>query len=224
MAKKSDNPQQTSEEHAKPETNKPHSGGIIIPKNIAMVVVIVFIVAIAFLVAGKSGGNSANSAGSQTSYDVPGSASSQCRQVSYQDTEAYQEQECQTVPYTDRECESKPLTYSKTNYQCGRAGWVNDWSTVECTINNLDAEGGTFKVNIGVVVKGTNVGESQSQFIYPQSAYTFKYSVQADSTACYCNEFEVPTKQVCRDVIKTRQDCQVVTKYRPVTKYREECN
>ena len=215
MAKKEEVAKEEKEETA---AQTKSSGGVTISKGVLVVGVIIVAVAAFVLLTGNRGGG-----GSSTTGYFAVNPTTQCRQVPYQDTEAYQEQECQNIPYTDRECESKPLTYSKTNYQCSRGGLIGDWSVAECTVNNLDSEGGTFTVNIGVVVNGNNVGEQQSQFIYPQSSQHFKYSAKADMSTCYCNEVSVPTKQVCRDVIKTRQECNTATKYRPVTKYREEC-
>ncbi|HLC68684.1 MAG TPA: hypothetical protein VJH24_02495 [Candidatus Bilamarchaeaceae archaeon] len=48
-----------------------------------------------------------------------------------------------------------------------------------------------------------------------------EYDIQGQE---YCSAIfsNIPTKQVCRDVIKTREDCRMVTKYRPAT--RQECN
>lgn len=146
-----------------------------------------------------------------------------CKSISYTEQEEYIDEECSSVPYTDRECEDKRLVYSKTDIKCYRGGLIGDWINSECTINNLDTEGGTFSVSIGVFIKGKAVGEVQQKYLYPQTSYTFKYPLKADADSCYCNEVDIPTKQVCRDVTKYREVCKSVRKYRPVTKYRQEC-
>ncbi len=200
---------------------------VAISKNVLALVGVIIAIALIFWVVGGFSSSPQNSfAANQPQQGAQNNVQQapQCRQVAYQDTEAYQDQECQTVPYTDTECAQQALVYSKTDFTCTREGLIGDWSVTKCTINNLDSEGGTFSVSIGAVVSGSNVGEQQSSYIYPQTSHAFKYSVKADSTACYCNEGTIPTKQVCRDVIKTRQDCHEVTKYRPVTKYRQECS
>jgi hypothetical protein len=151
----------------------------------------------------------------QTTGQTTGSqntASSQqnCRQVQV----PYYEQECNSVPYTDQECDNIALIYTKSNFKCRYEGLFSDWSNVECTITNLDTQAGIFYVDIGVKVKGTEIGERQSSYIYPQQSKTYSYKLQAHGDSCYCNEVDIPTKQVCRDVIKTRQECKTVTKYR----------
>ena len=163
---------------AKQEESR-HSEGVTIPKSLLALfgIALILVLGIAFFWFSRSGSG--------------GSVLGQCR----------------LVPYTDRVCDTTPLVYSKTGSTCSRGGLIGDWSVAECTINNLDSENGVFTVNIGVVVGGTNVGETQSFAIYPQTSHAFKYSVKADMSSCYCNEINIPTKQVCRDVIKTKQDC-----------------
>jgi len=160
----------------------------------------------------------------QVTSSTPQNTQPTCRTVEYTDTEYYTEQECQYVPYTDQECEAKALSYSRTNITCKTGGLIGDWLTSSCTINNLDSEAGTFVVGVGITLNGNQVGEQQTAYIYPQTAHNFKYDVQASGSSCYCSEVNVPTKQVCRDVIKSRQECSTVTKSRPVTKTRQQCD
>lgn len=159
-----------------------------------------------------------------------------CRdiQVAYEAQEEYMKTEyyTETVPYTDRECESKRLVYKKETGTCqdrqsGLFGLGDQPAKYSCTITNLDNEGGTFSMRIGFNVGNQQLETTQSKYIYPQSSATFSYEVDATIDSCYCSE-QVPTKQVCRDVIKYReiQKQRQVTAYKPVTKYRTEqrCN
>ncbi len=141
---------------------------------------------------------------------------SKCRIVTAQ--EPYQEQKCQTVPYTDKVCDNIQLKYTRGATVCTKEGWIGDWAVSSCSIANLDDIAGLFTVNVGVIVNGQKNGETSQQTIYPYQSQTFQYRVKASASDCYCNEINIPTKQVCKDVIKTRQDCQTVTKYNTVQK------
>jgi hypothetical protein len=97
----------------------------------------------------------------------------------------------------NRAC-TEALTYSRTDFKCYTSQLLNDWINSECTINNLDNKGGTFYVKIGFVIDGTDVTETQSAYLYPQTSYTFKKSLKASATSCYCAEISpLPTKEVC---------------------------
>jgi len=124
--------------------------------------------------------------------------------------ETYQEQE----PYTAQECDNVALSYSRTDFKCYTSQLLQDWINSECTINNLDSTGGTFSVKIGFVIGGSDVVETQSAYLYPQTSHTFTKALKASASSCYCNEISpLPTKQVCRDV----------TKYQTVTRTRQVC-
>ena len=155
-----------------------------------------------------------------------------CRdvQVPYEAQEGYMKTEyyTETVPYTDRECENKFLIYKKVTGNCedrksGLFGLGDQPAKYSCTITNLDNEGGTFSMKIGFNVGSQKLENTQSKYVYPQSSETFNYQVDASIDSCYCAE-QVPTKQVCRDVIKYKdvQKERQVTAYKPVTKYRTE--
>ncbi len=143
-----------------------------------------------------------------------------CRQeqVPYEEQETYYE----TVPYTDQECEDKQLIYKKDNGAC--TDWEDNWfsentpAKYSCMITNLDSEGGNFALEIGFNVGSEQLKETQSKYIYPQSSETFY--VQRDSAidSCFCKEASIPTKQVCRDVIKYKD----IARTRTVTKYKTE--
>lgn len=150
-------------------------------------------------------------------------------QVPYQEQEEYVKTEyyIETVPYTDKECEAKYLTYKVEKGTCSNRKdnfFASDEpAKFDCTITNLDSEAGTFGMTIGFMVNGQKLEETQTNYIYPQSSEKFSISRDASVTSCYCAE-QVPTKQVCRDVIKSRdvQRERQVTAYRPVTKYKTE--
>jgi len=173
-----------------------------------------------------------------------------CNMVPYTDQEAYQEQQCQNVPYTDRECENKELTFSfdrfYTNHKCLQTQekcihWnflgmcdqyedecVSAAQTCSFVVRNLDAEPGTWAYEIKFTTPyGDRPAGRKSEYIYPQTEKTFYWEYQkvvpTEQVSCGITYSDIPKKQVCRDVIKTRQDCSYVTKYRPVTKERQEC-
>ncbi|MFH1433070.1 MAG: hypothetical protein ABIG84_07695 [archaeon] len=150
--------------------------------------------------------------------------------VSYEEQEEYLKTEyyTETVPYTDTECENKPLVYKKEKGSCqqrqsGLLGFGDQPAEYSCTITNLDSEGGTFSMRIGFNVGSQQLDTTESRYIYPQSSETFSYRYDTKMNGCFCIE-NVPTKQVCRDVIKYKevQKERQVTAYRPVTKYKTE--
>ena len=150
-------------------------------------------------------------------------------QIPYESQEEYLKTEyyTETVPYTDTECESKLLVYKVQKGSCVNREdnfFADDEpAKYSCTITNLDNEGGQFSMRIGFNVNGQQLEETQSRYIYPQSSETFRIERDASIQNCYCAE-NVPTKQVCRDVIKYQeiQRERQVTAYKPVTKYRTE--
>ncbi|MFA5108275.1 MAG: hypothetical protein WC492_01950 [Candidatus Micrarchaeia archaeon] len=135
--------------------------------------------------------------------------------------EPYYDQECDTVPYTDTECSQVNLKYTKGEIICNHEGLIGDWIVSSCSIANLDDEAGSFNAYAGVDINGQKNGEEQTAYIYPLQSHTFEYRVKASGSTCYCYETSIPTKQVCKDVIKYQQVCNTVTKYREVQK--EEC-
>ena len=143
----------------------------------------------------------------------------------YTELEPYEEEQCIDIPFIDNVCQNETLLYSKTNQQC----YFSPLDTLnsECMIENLDNEGGNFIVEVGIMNKNEEkIGETKTIFIYPQSSYTFKFSYETDIGGCYCNEKTIPTKQVCIDQRKTKQQCYDITKFREVTKNRtiEKCD
>ena len=170
---------------------------------------------------GSTGAVTADSSGSESTLRPRGQT---CRnvQVPYTETESYSE----SVPYTDEECENKQLVYRKTRGQC--KDWVDNYfysdepATFDCTLTNLDTEGGLFSMKIGFMVGGQELTEVQNKYLYPQSSETFRVTRNAKIDSCYCAEQSIPTKQVCRDVTRYRD----VPRTREVTKYRTEqqCN
>ena len=112
--------------------------------------------------------------------------------------------------------------------------------SISCSldINNLDSENGywnfnfEFKETISRTIAETN---SRASPIYPQSSQHFQASASFEGRekaekdyTCSYSFTNIPTKQVCRDVIKYKdiQKERQVTAYKPVTKYRTEqkCN
>ncbi|MBI5046346.1 hypothetical protein HZC07_01295 [Candidatus Micrarchaeota archaeon] len=109
-------------------------------------------------------------------------------------------------------------------------------------INNLDDEGGRWYVKIGILnTNGQNLSLKSLNsnyavdmldnqvYVQPRSSYTVSFNPTTNTPdvrgleTSYCSiaVYQVPTKQVCRDVIKTKEVCNQVTKYRPAT--RQDC-
>ncbi len=142
----------------------------------------------------------------------------------------YTEKECISVPYTENECSQEEIAYSITDKRCYRTGWLQNWSNVECTVHNLDSVGGYFTVYTGFgtdfnqwVTSGswasfTQTSQSSTAYIYPGSSKTFQYHMQTEApntpVICYCNVASLPTKKVCRDVQKFREQCHEVVRYK----------
>lgn len=156
-----------------------------------------------------------------------------CQQVPYEEQEEYMKMEYYTesVPYTDQECENKNFVYKKSFGECkdrqsGLFGLGDQPAKFSCTLTNLDNEGGTFSVKIGFDIGDQEITETQSRYIYPQSSATFSYERDLSINSCICLEQEIPSKQICRDVIRYNevQRERQVTAYRPVTKYRQVCD
>jgi hypothetical protein len=134
----------------------------------------------------------------------------------------YLEEYSETVPYTDKECEQQRLVYKRDEGTCLQRKdnffSADEPAKYDCTMTNLDTEGGVFSIRIGFNVNGQQLEETQSRYIYPQSSEKFTIERDATITSCYCIEENTPTKQVCRDVTKYRD----VIKTRTVTRYRME--
>ena len=140
-------------------------------------------------------------------------------QVPYDYLETYTD----TEPYTTQDCQNINLVYRKDTGKCigkynGILGIGGNPASFDCTISNLDSQGATFSLDIGFNVQGQPLHESQSKFIYPQQSATFSITRDSATDSCFCNEINIPTKQVCHDVIEYRD----VQKQRTVTKYRTE--
>lgn len=194
-------------------------------KTILIVIGIIIGVFILFIV--LSDNQNTNNPNSLTS-----NQNKNCHQVEtpYEDQESYLKTEYYTesVPYTDQECESKDLVYKKDTGIC--SNWEDNWlsdntpAKYSCVITNLDTEGGTFSLEIGFNVGSEQLKETQSKYIYPQSSETFDVERDSAIDSCFCRESSIPTKQVCRDVIKYRdvQKERQVYDNKPVTKYKTE--
>lgn len=144
-----------------------------------------------------------------------------CRnvQVPYSEQEVYYE----TVPYTDRVCEDKELVYKQERGTCvgksdGYLGVGARPMSYSCTITNLDTEAKIFTMKIGLNIGEQQLFDTLSYYIYPQSSKEFAYAEDIGGESCFCVLEEIPTKSVCRDVIKNKE----VRKTRTVTKYRTE--
>lgn len=140
-------------------------------------------------------------------------------QEAYFELEPYEDSQCVNIPYTETECDNKTLLYSK-DQKCYWSGSPLNTLNSECTISNIDNAGGEFIVNTGIITKDNSTGEEMSAYIYPQSSFTFKYSSKVDIGACFCEEKTIPTKQICNDVLKTRQECYNITRFRNATRYK----
>lgn len=139
-------------------------------------------------------------------------------QVPYDAQESYTEQE----PYSDEVCENVNLIYKKENGNCVQYSdkfFADDKpASYSCTITNLDTHGGVFSVEMGFVIDGQNLVETQNKYIYPQSYEIFYAQKMAYVDNCICYITSIPTKQECETITRYRP----VTMYRTVTKYRTE--
>ncbi|NYZ76174.1 hypothetical protein H0N98_02900 [Candidatus Micrarchaeota archaeon] len=145
----------------------------------------------------------------------------------------YTQQECVSIPYIEEECTQEGIAYSITDKTCYRTGWQQNWSNVECTLKNTDSIGGNFTVytgfgtdldkypwiRSGTWVHFTQTGQATTVYLYPGSSKTFEYhlEIKAPDTPfiCYCYVASQSTKEVCRNVQKTRQKCHEAV--RPTT-------
>ena len=122
--------------------------------------------------------------------------------------------------------------------------WGNEvcvqWNTVcdvyremiSMTLTNLDTERGTWYYNVVSRCKSNQplctLKDGEERMPYSRTLDSTETETLGFSTHYLANGQQysfisftrIPTKQVCRDVIKTRQDCHTETKYRTVTKYR----
>lgn len=146
-----------------------------------------------------------------------------CRdvQVPYEEEETYWDKES----YTEIECNQKELSYTKEITLCDLdVGFLKiGYANVECKIENIDSEEGTFNIAVGFKCDENEWAcytTSSDKFIPSKYSSTIKGSYQAvtmDLKRCFC-EVTPPTKQVCEDVTKYRD----VQKTRTITKYRTE--
>lgn len=183
---------------------------------------VVFLFVLILFLAGCTGQTQQGStSGQQTAFGQnTQSQQPSCRMITEQ--QPYYEQECQSIPYTDRECENVELKYTRGDTRCYTEGWLGDWRVSSCTVTNLDDEEGTFEAFAGLSIDGQKIGDEESEKIYPLQSHTFEYKLKASGSGCYCYLTKIPTKEECRDVLKTRQECNTVTRYRTVE--REVCD
>ena len=161
--------------------------------------------------------------------------------VHYADTEQYIDNECISIPYNVTECIQQNLTFSITNQRCwhGMIQCTPPQLIVgsTCTINNTDSVDGNFTVYVGFSTSISQEGENQTLLVPSQTSRNFRYQNEVTcketthgynpnpttpDVMCFCVMQSVPTKEVCSDVVKTKQECHEVTKYRNVLKYRDE--
>lgn len=142
----------------------------------------------------------------------------------------YTEQECINVPYTERQCIQEQVAYSITDKTCYRTGWWQNWSNIQCTLENIDSVGGNFTVYTGIGtgldtylfipssgwVPFTQTGESRTAYLAPGASKTFDYHLEVEKPStpfiCYCYATALSTKEVCSDVQTTMQKCRAVAK------------
>ncbi|MCX6776058.1 MAG: hypothetical protein NT130_04400 [Candidatus Micrarchaeota archaeon] len=153
----------------------------------------------------------------------------------YNIQEPYTEKQCVDVPYIARECSEESIAYSVTDRKCYITGWLQNWINIECKVNNLDSQGGSFIIYTGFasadrpsfsgdwnIAKQT--GENRTVYIYPGSSRTFDYTYELPASnphyVCFCDAIPLSTKEVCRDVEATKQVCRDVTKYKTLTEYK----
>jgi hypothetical protein len=168
---------------------------------------------------------------------------------SYEVQEPYTKKECNFTQYTERGCNQENINYSITSEECwpalSQCTQTELFVASLCTVNNLDSIGGNFTIYIGYSVESKNLsenktwymGENRTLYIYPKKSQNLIYSNKVDNSTCtgmpydvienlnvstlkcFCTAQSVPTREVCRDVLKTREECCDVTKYRNVTMY-----
>ena len=168
----------------------------------------------------------------------------------YTETVPYTDQECENkkLVYNVEDFAMDYQTCLKTEDKCIKytLGICTQKETycidkeISCslTINNLDNENGYWYFDFQFKDAATNnIAETNSRgsSIYPQSSQLYQASAEftgrenAEKTyTCTYSFTNIPTKQVCRDVIKYKeiQKTRQVTAYKPVTKYKTEqkCN
>ena len=159
-------------------------------------------------------------------------------EVPYEDVEPYteriqyeeEEQYVASVPvpeqedYWDEECRSEYLKYGVEWVTCSVTFFSSGESTLKLT--NVDSEGGIFAIDIGYITDlGDLVTITQSKYVGPAGSTTFTYTPTPSSfQTCRYQPQSIPTKQVCELVSKTRTvtNYKDVIKTKTVTKYRDE--
>ncbi len=165
----------------------------------------------------------------------------ECRevQIAYEFNETYTESE----PYTSKECEtvnlkSKVIQGVNMETVCieqnciEESFWTRDCKEWECVkdkniytfiLKNMDDEGGRWAFRMTFQgMSGEVDGGIRRHYIEPEDEQTFMWEyVKNIPTEEVYTDFdveEIPTKQVCENVIRYRD----VEKTRPVTKFRTE--
>lgn len=163
----------------------------------------------------------------------------------YYESVPYTDRECESEYLTysatnDRWLDSGCNDYDNICHEYNFFGFCIDEETfcVDRTLsyavdmNNLDDKGGTFSAEIGFrKSQGGSVFDSEivDEYLYAQTTETFEYTkrITSDSPSGdanyegwygYYQIKSIPTKQVCRDVIKYKD----VERTRIVTKYKTE--
>lgn len=136
--------------------------------------------------------------------------------------------ECSDVTYTTNECVTQELAYAVTEKKCFRSGWNETWANVECTFKNNDSVGADFNLFAGFAIGPdtrmpvgswgltSQMGKNMKVYLDSSSTYTLDYNMYTSFNTpliCYCRVIAAPTKQVCGDVQKTKQQCREVVSY-----------
>ena len=163
------------------------------------------------------------------------------KQVTDSKTVQYTEQECESknLIYSATNEKWDYSTCNKQSEVCYEKHWYGDSDchtfcsdkslSYSVNINNLDEEQGSWKVSIYFYKQGTLYKTIPiTQFLYPKTTKTFTgaFSVTGDSPAGDANqEYSagyniqyIPTKQICRDVIKYKE----VPETKTIIEYKTE--
>ena len=222
------------------------------PKWIIVSIIVIVLLYIGILVFNHSMLNE-----TKQNSNIPSSISTspekQCQdvQVSYSDTENYDEQEpytkkeyySESVPYTDQQCESKNLVYNIQNFyldsqtcnqkveECSdytlgictsKIQYCVDRSVVcSFTLNNLDNEEGTWGIDFSFYKQGSSEIEGTDK--RASSLYAQDSETVRGNTRITTKE-PYETSYSCRYAVAntpTKKICRDVIKYKEVQKSRE---
>lgn len=130
-------------------------------------------------------------------------------------------------PYTNKECYQEELKYAMLDEECNSDGFLGLKYRITCSLHNLDTEGGEFIMEAG----GTKVYMDGSQkdmtaniggYFYPNEKKSYAYVFDMSLQSCWCKLIKIPTKQVCVDVIKYKDVQKERTVMENIIKNRNE--